>query len=126
MLQQYGVLAYDAAVAGEPRFVLITSRDTRRWVIPRGNRIPGLSPWQSAAQEAFEEAGLTGIVDPQEIGSYHYDKRRRNGAAVAAEVHVFPLRTTIQSSHWPERDQRDTGWFTRAEAAAKVDEPGLR
>jgi predicted phosphate transport protein (TIGR00153 family) len=126
MLIQYGVLAYDAAEEGKPRFLLITSRDTKRWVIPRGNRIRGLSPWQSAAQEAFEEAGLTGIVSPQEIGAYEYRKRRADGSSVAAEVHVFPLRTTLQSLHWPERHERETGWFTRDEAVAKVDEPGLK
>lgn len=126
MIRQYGVLAYDVAEDGEPRFLLITSRKTKRWIIPRGNPIPGLSPAQSAAQEAYEEAGLTGVVSPEEIGTYRYDKQRRTGPSVLANVHVFPLRTTIQSGRWPERHQRDWKWFTRAEAVEAVDEPGLK
>jgi uncharacterized protein len=126
MLQQYGVLAYDIGEDGEPRFLLITSRATKRWVIPRGNPNPGLSPWQSAAQEAFEEAGLTGLVSSEEAGTYQYEKRRRDGSADQAEVHVFPLRITIQSDRWPERHERETRWFTREEAADAVEEPGLK
>jgi predicted phosphate transport protein (TIGR00153 family) len=126
MIRQYGVLAYDYGEGGELRFLLITSRRTRRWIIPRGNPIAGLSPAQSAAQEAYEEAGLTGFVSAQEIGSYRYDKLRKNGSVTEANVHVFPLRATIQSGRWPERHQRDWRWFSREEAAAAVAEPGLR
>lgn len=126
MIRQYGVLAYDVTEEGDPRFLLITSRSSKRWVIPRGNPIPGLSPAQSAAQEAYEEAGLTGLVSPEEIGAYRYRKRRGNGSSVLANVHVFPLRTTVQSGRWPERHQRETRWFTQEEAADAVDEPGLK
>ena len=126
MIRQYGVLAYDVAEDGEPRFLLITSRKTKRWIIPRGNPIPGLSPAQSAAQEAYEEAGVTGVVSPEEIGAYRYNKQRRPGSSVLANVHVFALRTTIQSDRWPERHERDWKWFTRQEAADAVEEPGLK
>ena len=126
MIRQYGVLAYDVGHDGEPRFLLITSKSTRRWIIPRGNPIPGLSPAQSAAQEAYEEAGLTGLVSAQEIGAYRYEKARRNGSSVTANVHVFPLRTTVQSGEWPERHEREWRWFTRAEAVDAVAEPGLK
>src|SRR3546814_3877235 len=122
MIEKYGVLAYDIAADGDPRFLLITSRETKRWVIPRGNAVPGLPPAQSAAQEAFEEAGLTGMVGPEEIGAYRFDKRGKNGSIEEANVHVFPLRTTIQSGQWPERHERETRWFTREEAVEAVDE----
>ncbi len=125
MLTQFGVLAYETGPDGAPRFLLITSRRTRRWVIPRGNPIRGLTPPQSAAQEGYEEAGLTGIVSPDEIGHYDYMKERRR-SSVPATVHVFPLKVTSQSPEFPERHQRDTRWFSREEAAAAVDEPGLR
>src|SRR3546814_5671813 len=92
MIEKYGVLAYDIAADGDPRFLLITSRETKRWVIPRGNAVPGLPPAQSAAQEAFEEAGLTGMVGPEEIGAYRFDKRGKNGSIEEDNVHVFPLR----------------------------------
>jgi uncharacterized protein len=126
MIRQYGVLAYDIGADGEPRFLLITSRTTRRWIIPRGNPIPGLSPAQSAAQEAYEEAGLTGLVSAREIGAYRYRKVRRSGGSVTTNVHVFPLRTTVQSGEWPERDQRQWRWFTREEAVEAVEEEGLK
>lgn len=126
MIRKYGVLAYDIATDGEPRFLLITSLETKRWVIPRGNPVPGLSPPQSAAQEAYEEAGLTGMVGAEEIGTYQFDKKRKDGSIATANVHVFALRTTIQSGQWPEQDERETRWFTREEAIAAVDEPGLK
>ena len=125
VIRQYGVLAYDMDGA-EPRFLLITSRRTRRWIIPRGNPIRGLSASETAAQEAHEEAGLIGVIGKQEIGSYRYVKWRRDGSNVMAKVHVFPFRATLQSGRWRERDQRDWRWFTRAEAAAAVEEPELK
>ncbi|SMF78522.1 DUF47 family protein [Allosphingosinicella indica] len=126
MIRQYGALAYEVAEGAEPRFLLTTSRTTRRWIIPRGNPIPGLSPAQSAAEEAFEEAGITGLVSPEEIGAYRYEKKRKNGTSDTANVHVFGLRITIQSGRFPERQERETRWFTREEAIAAVEEPGLK
>ena len=126
MITQYGVLAYETGEDGEPRFLLITSRTTKRWIIPRGNPIRGLSPSQSAAQEAYEEAGLTGYVGAQELGSYPYVKRRRNGSSDPARVHVFPLSRPVQSRNWPERHERETRWFTRLEAAEAVEEEELK
>lgn len=125
MLEQFGVLPYYLDQDGEVHFLLITSRDTGRWVIPRGNPMPGLPPRQAAAQEAFEEAGLTGLLSREEIGAYRYVKRRKKGGTVPAEVHIFALQVTVQSGQWPERHQRETRWFTRADAAAAVNEPEL-
>ena len=126
MLQQYGVLPYFLDHEGVLHILLITSRGTGRWVIPRGNAMPALPPCQSAAQEAFEEAGLTGIVAREEIGAYRYEKWRKKAPSLPAVVHVFPLQVTVQSRNWPERHQRETRWFTQAEAAAAVEEPELR
>lgn len=126
VITQYGVLAYDIDGHGEPRFLLITSRSTRRWVIPRGNPIAGLSPPRSAAEEAYEEAGITGLVGAEPLGSYVYEKKRKRGEGVEARVHVFPLRATAQSVRFPEQDERETRWLTRREAADSVDERGLR
>lgn len=126
MLQQYGVLAYEIGEDGAPRILLITSRETKRWVIPRGNPIPGLSPCESAVQEAYEEAGITGSVGSEAIGSYEYGKRRKDGSVDPAQVHVFPLRVTHQSERWPESHQRRKHWFSPEDAAEAVDEPGLK
>jgi hypothetical protein len=126
VITQYGVLAYDVDKEGRPRFLLITSRSTRRWIIPRGNPMTGLTPARSAAEEGFEEAGLAGIVSPGAIGSYFYEKKRGGGPGVPAQVHVFPLRVLTQARIFPEAGQRETRWFAHEEAAAAVDEPALR
>ena len=106
--------------------LLITSRDTGRWVVPRGNPIDGLTPAESAAQEAFEEAGVRGPVDPAPLGAYSYSKRRRNGVSVPTEVQLFAMRVSDELEEWPERSQRERRWFSPEEAAQAVDEPDLR
>ena len=111
---------------GAARVLLITSRETRRWVIPKGNRIRGLLPHQAAAREAFEEAGISGVACPIAIGAYSYDKRRGDGTVRRATVDVFPLAVVNQFDDWPEQGQRDQRWFAPADAAAAVDEPELK
>lgn len=106
--------------------MLITSRETKRWVLPKGNPIDGLAPHQAAAHEAFEEAGLHGIPCPTALGSYQYRKRRKNGASLLFSVAVFPFAFTSQADVWPECEERDTRWFTISDAADAVDEPDLK
>ena len=91
--------------------MLITSRTTRRWIIPKGNPIAGLAPHEAAAQEAFEEAGLTGITCPTALGRFRYIKRRRVRGDREMSVAVFPLAVVGQAEYWPERDERETRWF---------------
>lgn len=107
------------------RVLLITSRETRRWVLPKGNRIRGLANHEAAAHEAYEEAGLHGIPCPTPIGSYRYLKRRRSGRARKATVALFPLAVTGQADEWPEQDEREQRWFSLEEAARAVNEPDL-
>ena len=108
------------------RLLLITSRDTGRWVLPKGNPIRGLQPHLAAAHEAYEEAGITGIACPSALGSYSYDKRRNSGRTRRLTVDVFPLAFVAQLDTWPEQAQRNSRWFTLPEAADAVDEPDLR
>lgn len=125
MLIQYGVLPVRVGPEGEPEVLLITSRDTGRWVVPRGNTMPGKSPAESAAVEAFEEAGIRGPMETQAFGAYRYEKRRRRGDLVPAEVHLFLLRVEEEASSWPEQAERERQWFTPDAAAAAVHEPEL-
>ncbi|OHT22166.1 putative pit accessory protein [Sphingomonas haloaromaticamans] len=106
--------------------MLITSRDTGRWVIPKGNPIRGLDPHRAAAHEAYEEAGVSGIPCPSALGTYRYRKRKNNGESRNATVAVFPLAVLKQAEEWPEQDERETRWFTLAEAADAVAEPQLK
>lgn len=125
-IDQIAALPYRAEEDGSFRALLITSRDTKRWVIPKGNPIRGLDPHQAAAREAFEEAGISGIPCPTAIGRYRYSKRRRDGSARDIEVAVFPLAVVSQFDNWPEQAERSTRWFTLPEAAAAVDEAELK
>ena len=114
-----------AIQGGEVKVMLVTSRETRRWVIPKGWAETDLAPHELAAKEAYEEAGLIGNVDPKLIGYYRYSKRLRNGRSRPCKVGVFRLWVVQQLEDWPEREQRETRWFTPAQAAMKVDEGGL-
>jgi 8-oxo-dGTP pyrophosphatase MutT (NUDIX family) len=125
-IEQFGVIAWRfAASGGGVEILLITSRDTRRWVVPRGNAIPGLRPYDNAAQEAFEEAGIRGGVQQDEVGTYRYDKRTKDGRVTPALVHLYPMLVTEEADAWPEQKERERRWFAPDAAAAAVDEADL-
>lgn len=105
--------------------MMITSRETRRWVIPKGGRMVGKTDSQAAAQEAYEEAGIQGETLDAAIGQFRYDKRLKTGAVQACVVAVYPLEVLIQLGAWPEDQQRQRRWMAQAEAADSVHEPDL-
>lgn len=105
---------------------MITSRETRRWVIPKGNPMRGLPPHLAAAREAFEEAGIAGIACPSALGSYTYWKRRKDGRFKEVSVDVFPMAIHAQSDEWPEASERERRWFSIAEAIEAVEEEELK
>jgi 8-oxo-dGTP pyrophosphatase MutT (NUDIX family) len=122
---QYGALPYRVSNGARAEFMLVTSRETRRWVIPKGWPKKGKSPHRSAAREAFEEAGVIGAIGKRAIGSFSYEKRLKNGGSVECEVRVFPLEVKRQNKQWPEMGQRKVKWLSAAKAAEKVKEPKL-
>ena len=105
--------------------MMITSRETRRWVIPKGGRMVGKTDPQAAAQEAYEEAGVQGETLDAVVGHFRYGKRLKTGAVQACVVAVYPLEVLIQLGAWPEDQQRRRRWMPQAEAAASVDEADL-
>jgi len=107
------------------RVLLITSRENKRWVIPKGNPTPGLAVHAAAALEADEEAGVRGLVCPTPLGSYRYRKRQRNGASLMVDVDVFPLAVNRELDHWKEQSQRERRWVSLHDAAEMVEEPDL-
>src|ERR1051325_10391216 len=125
VISQYGVLPYRVDREGRVEILLITSRERRRWVGSKGNTIPFFLNHESAAREAFEEAGVEGKIATVPIGSFRYEKRRSSGRTAAAAVTLYPLLVTRQAKDWPERRQRETRWFSGAQAAAAVEEPEL-
>jgi 8-oxo-dGTP pyrophosphatase MutT (NUDIX family) len=121
---QYAALPYRFG-RSRTEVMLVTSRETQRWIIPKGWPQRGRAPHDSAAREAFEEAGVSGAVGKRSVGSFPYQKRLKNGAVVVCEVHVFPLKVTRQRREWPEKAQRDVKWLSINEAAEAVQEPML-
>jgi 8-oxo-dGTP pyrophosphatase MutT (NUDIX family) len=124
-LTQYAALPWRKKAGGRIEVMLITSRETRRWVIPKGWPITGLAGSETAAQEAVEEAGITGEVWTEPVGGYDYDKRLKNGQLQPVEVEVFPLSVREELDAWPEKGQRERRWFAAGEAAGLVAEPRL-
>jgi 8-oxo-dGTP pyrophosphatase MutT (NUDIX family) len=114
-----------AVVDGEIRVMLVTSRETGRWVLPKGWPIKDLQAHEAAAREAWEEAGLRGEVSPRPIGAYRYDKRLDGEAVVPCEVAVFPMSVAEERPDWPERTQRVRRWMSPGQAALAVEEGGL-
>ncbi len=105
--------------------LLITSRETRRWIIPKGWPIRGLPPHKAAAREAFEEAGVTGTIARAAVGFYEYEKRLKTGNMRPCRVAVFALGVTEQHETWPEKGQRSVRWMPVDEAATMVTEQQL-
>ena len=110
---------------GSFRVLLVTSRESGRWVVPKGWPWPDREEWVSAAEEAREEAGVLGIADPKSIGSFRYRKRRPMDTMLV-DVTVYRLDVTEQLATWPECEERRRSWFPLIEAAAVVAEPELQ
>jgi 8-oxo-dGTP pyrophosphatase MutT (NUDIX family) len=121
---QYAALPY--RLVENLEILLITSRETGRWILPKGWPIMGKKPHVCAAKEAMEEAGVTGKIGKSALGSYRYVKRLPKNATVPCSVEVYPLMVERQLKRWPEQGQRSLGWFDAAAAAALVEEEELR
>lgn len=129
--RQVAALPWRSAAGSPPgssdlQILLVSSRETRRWVIPKGWPMKGKTNPRAAAQEAYEEAGLDGHIESKPFGEYPYLKRLKNGGARRVTVDVYPLQVTGEHSIWPEKGQRTLQWMTPVEAALAVQEPELR
>jgi 8-oxo-dGTP pyrophosphatase MutT (NUDIX family) len=122
---QYAALPWRKA-GDALEILLITTLNTRRWIVPKGWPLEGKSPQDSAAQEAMEEAGIVGNIAKAPLGSFHYNKLRKSGETVSCKVDVFPMEVARQRRSWAEKDRREARWFSIDEAIAHVTEPGLR
>ena len=122
---QYGALCWRMH-RGRVEVLLITSRDTGRWVIPKGWPMADRRPDEAAAQEAWEEAGVTGESGGTALGLFSYDKARKTKEALPCVVTVYPLRVERLAARFPERAERRRRWFSAERAARLVAEPELR
>ncbi len=111
---------------GKLEVLLITSRETNRWVIPKGWPMEGRTDYNAAKQEAYEEAGVVGRISKKTIGHFDYMKRLKNGDGKQCRVEVFPLKVFGMKRLWPEKHERTRAWYSVEEAVAKVGEAGLK
>jgi 8-oxo-dGTP pyrophosphatase MutT (NUDIX family) len=124
---QYAALPYRFTPDAALEVLMVTSRRSKRWIIPKGWPIKGLRPAKSAAREAFEEAGVRGKVGAKSVGLFKYNKLLdENGIEVSCEVKVFPLLVTRQSETWPELEQRLVQWVEPSKAVSLMREPKLK
>ena len=109
----------------EVSVLMVTSRDTGRWVMPKGWEMDGKKPWAAAAIEALEEAGAKGFVSEDCIGTYRYPKVLEDGRIIPCHVRVYPMVVQKLLRDWKERKQRKRRWFSPKAAAKKVHEQEL-
>ncbi len=110
---------------GDLRILLVTSRDTGRWVLPKGWIMSGKKPWRAAEIEALEEAGVKGYISREHIGDYEYDKKLDDGSVVPLRVRVYPMIVEKVKRNWKERRERKRHWFSAKGAAKAVNEESL-
>ncbi|MDO9336520.1 MAG: NUDIX hydrolase [Caulobacter sp.] len=122
---QVGALPWRRRFSGALEILLITSRETRRWVVPKGWPMTGRSDPEAAAIEAWEEAGVKGLIAPAPIGAFTYVKRLKDGTDRLCRVKLYPLEVTTDRPDWPEAAERDRRWASPDEAADAVAEPEL-
>jgi 8-oxo-dGTP pyrophosphatase MutT (NUDIX family) len=121
---QFGVLPFLVEPDGGLRIVLVTSRGSGRWTIPKGNPMAGKKPHRAAEKEALEEAGLVGKVGKRPLGSYALWKRMSDHFELAT-VTVFPFEVTRLLPSFKEMAVRTVESFPQAVAADLVQESGL-
>jgi len=122
--RQVAALPLRRAKNGAFEIMLVTSRRTGRWIIPKGWPSKRLGDCSAAAREARQEAGVKGKIARQAIGSYRYVKPEL-GEASPIHVTVFLLAVVKQCKRWPEKRQRRRAWFDVPDAAGKIQEPEL-
>lgn len=123
---QVAALCYKNTEDGK-KVLLITSRDTGRWILPKGWPVEGKDGPGSALQEAWEEAGVSKAdIEEEPMGYYEYAKGLDNGVSVPVETQVYMTRVRNLKKSYPEVDERERQWFSPGEAANLVDEPDLK
>ncbi|MDX0701011.1 NUDIX domain-containing protein [Sinorhizobium medicae] len=125
-LDQYAALCYRKTKAGSLEVLLITSRESRRWIIPKGWPMDGKAPHEVAEQEAFEEAGVKGKAQRKPLGYFSYLKTTDNKREGLCIVQVHALKVEEMVDKFREKGQRTAEWVSTSEAASRVCEPELK
>ena len=112
-------------VRNKPQILLITSRGTKRWILPKGWPMKGRTPGQAALQEAYEEAGVIGRVLETPLGLVPYTKLTASGEELPCVGIIYPVHVALLKAEYPEAEERKRKWFSRKKAAKQVTEPEL-
>lgn len=124
--RQVAALPYRKGEDGRLLVLLVTSRTTRRWIVPKGWPMKQMKARDAAAREAYEEAGVRGKIASKPFGRFVYEKRADDRhAGPPCEVQVYLLHVKRQVATWPEQHQREQRWLPAEEAAALVGDEGL-
>lgn len=122
---QFAALCFRGKGSGT-EVLLVTSRTTKRWIVPKGWPMAGMTPVEAASREAWEEAGVKGRISTTCAGIYSYTKiLEEEGDNLPCVVAVFALKVDKIADDFPEREERRRKWFSLKAAATKVDEPEL-
>lgn len=122
---QFGVLPWRRTPDGV-QVLLVTTRNTRRWIVPKGWPETGRTPQECAAQEGFEEAGVKGAVTGDAIGVFSHKKQLKSGQMVTCRIRVYAMEVSEIAAEWPEKSAREAKWCPVADALMLVDDPSLR
>jgi 8-oxo-dGTP pyrophosphatase MutT (NUDIX family) len=122
---QVAALPWRRTSDGHFEVMMVTSRGTGRWVLPKGWPEGQEHPYEAAEREAAEEAGVSGSIAHQQIGEYLYHKKLNTGLERRCQVLVFSMEVDQVADKWPERKKRQRRWFRPQDAARLVEEPEL-
>lgn len=124
MRSQFAALCFRMR-QGKPEVLMITTRGTGRWIIPKGWPMPGRTPADAALIEAWEEAGVQGRVYDQCLGVFSYSKELHPTRDLPCLALVYPVKVKALAAKYPEKDHRSRKWMRPKRAAEKVAEPEL-
>jgi 8-oxo-dGTP pyrophosphatase MutT (NUDIX family) len=122
MASQTGMIYQAAAIpVRDGKLCIVRSSSGKRWIVPKGCQEPGMTLSEIALMEAWEEAGLVGVLNPEPVGSYLYDKW-----GATCHVTVYLMGVTDSAEAYPEAMIRDRAWVTPALAMLRIRDAGLR
>jgi 8-oxo-dGTP pyrophosphatase MutT (NUDIX family) len=124
--EQYAAICYRLTPGGEVEVLLVTTRDSKRWIVPKGWAIDKMKPHKIAEREAWEEAGVKGKAKKRAYGYFTYIKSLDTGENLPSVVQVHLLEVKKIDQRFPERGQRISRWLPPFQAATLVREPELK
>lgn len=126
MVEQVGAICFRTGLQGSTEVLLVTTRETGRWTIPKGWPIRGLKPHEAAEREAWEEAGVKGKARKRPLGYFTYLKTLDDGSKVPSLVGVHLVEVKKAFTEFPESKERRVEWLSPVAAAVRVQEPELK